>query len=83
MRELRGSLDFSPEEYDRLEERLSQLRRLEKKYSADEAGLASLLEESRKRLDELEAAEEKGKRPYQKILLTLGSALLGAAVGAL
>ena len=34
-----------------------------------------------KRLDELEAAEEKGKRPYQKILLTLGSALLGAICG--
>lgn len=30
-----------------------------------------------KRLDELEAAVEKGKRPYQKVLLTLGSALLG------
>lgn len=34
-----------------------------------------------KRLDELEAAEEKGKRPYQKILLTLGSALLGLICG--
>ena len=30
-----------------------------------------------KKLDELEAAEEKGKRPYQKILLVLGSAVLG------
>ncbi|MBQ3257781.1 MAG: helix-turn-helix transcriptional regulator [Oscillospiraceae bacterium] len=34
-----------------------------------------------KRLDELESAEEKGKRPYQKILLVLGSALLGAVCG--
>ena len=34
-----------------------------------------------KRLDELETAEEKGKRPYQKILLVLGSALLGAICG--
>ena len=34
-----------------------------------------------KRLDELESAEERGKRPYQKILLTLGSALLGAVCG--
>jgi len=32
-----------------------------------------------KRLDELESAVEKGKRPYQRVLLTLGSALLGAA----
>ena len=30
------------------------------------------------RLDELEQAEEKGKRPYQKILLIIASALLGA-----
>ena len=34
-----------------------------------------------KRLDELETAEEKGKRPYQKILLVLGSGLLGAICG--
>ena len=34
-----------------------------------------------KRLDELETAEEKGKRPYQKILLILASALLGAVCG--
>ena len=32
-----------------------------------------------KRLDEMDAAVEKGKRPYQRILLIAGSALLGAA----
>lgn len=36
-----------------------------------------------KRLDELESAEEHGKRPYQKILLVAASALLGALLGAL
>lgn len=36
-----------------------------------------------KGLDELETAEEKGKRPYQKVLLVLGSALLGAICGLL
>ena len=30
-----------------------------------------------KKLDELESAEERGKRPYQKILLCLASAVLG------
>ena len=59
IREKQMQLDFSPEEYDRLEERLSQLRRLEKKYAADEAGLADILEESRKRLDELEYAGDR------------------------
>lgn len=59
LREKRQELDFSPEEYDRLEERLSQLRRLEKKYAADEDGLIALLEESRIRLDELEYADDR------------------------
>lgn len=59
VREKRGELDFSPEEFDALEERLSRLRRLEKKYAADEEGLAALLEESKARLDELEYAEDR------------------------
>ena len=54
-----SSLDFSPDEYDRLEERLAKLRRLEKKYSADEEGLAALLEQSRADLDELEYADDR------------------------
>ena len=51
LREKQQLLDFSPEEYDRLEERLAQLRRLEKKYSTDEeAGdrLAQLEKETAK-----------------------------------
>ena len=59
LREKRGELDFSPEEYDRLEDRLSQLRRLEKKYITDEEGLAALLEDSQRQLDELEYAGDK------------------------
>ena len=58
IREKRGELDFSPEEYDQLESRLSLLRRLEKKYQRDEAGLIELLDEDRKRLDELSYADE-------------------------
>ncbi|MCD8191454.1 MAG: DNA repair protein RecN [Oscillospiraceae bacterium] len=51
---LRG-LDFSPDEYDALENRLALLRRLTKKYSvADENGLLEALEASRERLDTLE-----------------------------
>ena len=54
-----AALDFSPEEYDRLEDRLAKLRRLEKKYSTDEEGLSALLEESRAQLDELEYADDR------------------------
>ena len=53
LRDFRDSLDFSPEEYDALETRLAFLRRLEKKYSADEAGLIAELERCRARLEEL------------------------------
>ena len=35
-----------------------------------------------KRLDEASALREEGKRPYQKVLLAIGAALLGAAVAA-
>lgn len=35
-----------------------------------------------RRLDEISKAQEVAKRPYQKVLLTLGSAVLGAGVTA-
>ena len=47
VRDFRESLDFSPEEFDRVESRLSLLRRLEKKYNAaDAAGLLAVYEEA-------------------------------------
>lgn len=36
-----------------------------------------------RRLDEISKAQEKAKRPYQKALLTIGSAVLGAVIAAL
>ena len=59
LRDLRESLDFSPEEFDRLENRLSLLNRLQRKYNADEEGLIALLEESRTRLGEIDSADER------------------------
>ena len=54
LKDFRDSLDFSPEEYDALEDRLAQLRRLERKYGTDEAGLAKKLQDSRRRLESIE-----------------------------
>ncbi len=59
LRDMQDTLDFSPEEYDRLEERLNRLRRLEKKYAADEAGLAVLLTDSKAKLEELSYADDR------------------------
>ena len=55
----RAALDFSPEEYDRVETRLALLRRLTKKYGADEQGLIDHLEQCRRRLDEIEYAGDR------------------------
>lgn len=54
--DLRRSLDFSPEEYDRIELRLSQLRKLERKYGLDETAMLEHLETCRERLNEIEYA---------------------------
>ena len=58
LHDMRDELDFSPEEFDRLETRLSLLNRLQRKYNADENGLIALLDESRQKLDEIESADE-------------------------
>ena len=58
LRDLRDRLDFSPDEFDRLENRLSLLNKLQRKYGADEEGLIALLDDCRKKLDELEGADE-------------------------
>ncbi len=51
-------MDFSEEEFDRMETRLALLRRLERKYGTDEAGLPDALEERRRQLDEIESAAD-------------------------
>ncbi len=67
IRDVWDSLDFSPEEFDRVEGRLAQLRRLEKKFSVvDEAALIALYEESSARLAEIEYSGEALERLYEK-----------------
>ena len=59
LRDFRDGLDFSDEEFDRIETRLSLLRRLERKYNTDEAGLIDTLEAARTRLDQIEYAGDR------------------------
>ena len=59
VREAREALDFSPEEYDRLESRLQTLRRLRKKYGRGEAELIAYMDECREKLDEIEYADDR------------------------
>ena len=73
LRDLRDELDFSPEEFDRLESRLALLNRLQRKYNADEEGLITLLDESRQKLDEIDSADE----TIQKLERELAAARTG------
>lgn len=58
IKDFRESLEFSPEEYDNIESRLSQLRKLRRKYNMDEAQLLEHLESCRNKLMELEYSDD-------------------------
>ncbi len=62
LQDFRDSLEFSPEEYDRLEERIALLNKLERKYSRDEDALIPYLEDCREKLDRIEYSEERSAR---------------------
>ena len=75
--DLRESLSFSEEEYNAAEERLALLRRLERKYGCDEAGLVEALEEAKARLEELESSADLLQQ-LDRDLERAGSAVLAA-----
>lgn len=80
LRDYRDGLDFAPGELDELETRLELLRRLMRKYAADEEGLFALIETSRAELEAIEYSadrlkeleRERGER-YEKVLALAGS----------
>ena len=82
--DMRGALDFSPEEYDEIESRLSLLRKLERKYGIDEEAILAHLEECRARLEEIEFAGdmlirlEKDRDKLIKEILKKGAAITKA-----
>ena len=62
LRDFRESLDFSPEEYDQLESRISLLNKLERKYGRDEDSLIAYLQECRDKLDDIQYADERSAK---------------------
>jgi DNA repair protein RecN (Recombination protein N) len=62
LRDLRSGFDFSPEELDKIEERLDLLRRVTRKYGGDEASALEFLEKYRAELDDVEYSAEREKR---------------------
>ena len=59
LRDFRDNLDFSPEEYDNLETRISLLSKLQRKYAKDEEGLLLHLEQCREKLDQIEYSDDR------------------------
>ncbi len=84
VRDLRGEMDFSPQELDAVESRADQLYRLKKKYGATVGEMLDYLERSKKELDEIEYADDRivqlqGKLDKQeKELLSAARALSDA-----
>ncbi|MCQ2451959.1 MAG: DNA repair protein RecN [Oscillospiraceae bacterium] len=67
LRGLKDQLDFSPEEMDRMDERIGQLKRLFKKYGATEAEVLESLEASQRELEELDWSDEAKAKLEKKI----------------
>ena len=59
LRDFQDNLDFSPEEFDRLEGRMSLFRKLERKYNQEIDELPDYLELCRKKLEDIESADDK------------------------
>lgn len=59
LRDFKDSLDFSPEEYDNIETRLSLLNKIERKYGRTDEELCVYLDECRKKLDDIEYADDR------------------------
>lgn len=83
LRDFRDSLDFSPEEYDQLESRISLLNKLERKYGRDEDALITYLQECREKLDDIQYADERTAKLEKQLqeqikLCKIAAAGLGA-----
>ena len=59
LRDFMEGLDFSPEEYDRLETRLNQIGRLERKYNRDAESLEEFLNQCREKLEDIDCSDER------------------------
>lgn len=68
IRDFRDSLNFSPEEYDRLETRLALLNKLRRKYGKDESELIEYLEQCREKLDNIQYADERTAKLEKELL---------------
>lgn len=69
LRDFRDNLDFSPEEYDKLETRISLISKLRRKYSREEDELISYLEQCKEKLDNIQYADERSAKLERELNL--------------
>ncbi len=69
LRDFRENLDFSPEEYDRLETRISLLSKLRRKYNREEDELISYLAQCKEKLDNIQYADERSAKLEKELKL--------------
>ena len=81
LRDFEDSLNFSPEEYDQIEQRLREFSRLERKYRRSLEDLPAYLDDCRSRLDEISFSEERLQQLDREI--TRQEKLCTALAGAL
>ncbi len=69
LRDFRENLDFSPEEYDRLETRISLLSKLRRKYNREEDELILYLAQCKEKLDNIQYADERSAKLERELKL--------------
>lgn len=70
-RDMREELDVSPEDIDRMESRLDQLYRLEKKYGPTVEAMLEYLERCRQELDQIQYSSDRIEQLEKKLSLAL------------
>ena len=74
----RDDLSYSPQELDRIEERLDIIHRLRKKYGATCEDILSYMEQAKQELDEIEFADNHLEKLKKKLQVAEGEAWLAA-----
>lgn len=69
LRDFRDNLDFSPEEYDALETRISLLSKLRRKYSREDDELIDYLAQCKEKLDNIQYADERSAKLERELKL--------------
>ncbi len=62
LRDFKYSLDFSPQELDELEDRLSVIKRMCRKYGPSEEDVAAFYERARRELEDMEFSDERREK---------------------